>query len=267
MAQALEDRDLGKMQRVPFDGPILAVPTERRVRAFLGGEAIADSTGALILLEKNHTPVYYLPMADVRMDLLEPTSKSTHCPYKGQASYWTIRVGRRTSENAAWAYLDPVDGAEAVKGHIAFYWNRVESWFEEDSEVYVHPHDPFVRVDVLISSRHVKVVVNGVPVAETTRPSLLFETGLPTRYYIPKTDVRMDLMEPSDSTSRCPYKGQASYYHVNAGGKRFEDLAWFYREPIPECPKIENLVSFYNEKVDVYVDGQLQERPESPWSK
>jgi uncharacterized protein (DUF427 family) len=142
----------------------------------------------------------------------------------------------------------------------------MDAWYEEDDEVFVHPRDPHHRVDVLNSSRHVKVVVEGVVVAETRRPRLLFETGLPTRYYIPKIDVRMDLLEPTDSITACPYKGRASYWSVRAGERLLEDLVWVYPAPIPECPKIENLLSFYNEKVDIYVDGELQPRPKTHWS-
>ena len=132
--------------------------------------------------------------------------------------------------------------------------------------MFVHPRDPHHRVDVLNSSRHVKVVVYGELVAETRRPRLLFETDLPVRYYIPRLDVRMDLLEPTDSVSRCPYKGVASYWSLRAGEKVHKDIAWSYKAPIPECPKIENLIAFYNEKVDIEVDGQPLERPRTPWS-
>jgi uncharacterized protein (DUF427 family) len=119
---------------------------------------------------------------------------------------------------------------------------------------------------VLQSSRHLKVRVNGEVVAETERPKILFETGLPPRYYIPPEDVRMDLLEGSEKTTRCPYKGVASYYSVEAGGERVEDLVWYYPEPIPEAPKIRGLLCFFNEKVDLEVDGEAQERPRTQWS-
>ena len=147
-----------------------------------------------------------------------------------------------------------------------FRWNLMDAWYEEDDEVFVHPRDPNHRVDVLNSSRHVKIKVDGELVAETGRPRLLFETDLPVRYYFPRLDVRMDLLEPTDSVSRCPYKGVASYWSVRAGGKVHKDIAWSYKSPIPECPKIENLIAFYNEKVDIEVDGRAVERPMTPWS-
>jgi uncharacterized protein (DUF427 family) len=249
------------------DHRVSTEPSPRRVRAVLAGETIADSTHVLLLSETRHLPVYYFPADDVRMDLLERTDKRTRCPYKGEASYWSIRVCDRVSQNAVWAYEDPIEGREDIKGHLAFYWNRVDAWYEEDDEVFVHPRDPHHRVDVLNSSRHVKIVVGGVVVAESRRPRLLFETGLPTRYYLPKLDVRMDLLTPTDTTTRCPYKGVASYWSVDADGRHVDDVVWTYSPPIPECPKIDNLLAFFQEKVDeVWVDGELEPKPHTPWS-
>jgi uncharacterized protein (DUF427 family) len=142
----------------------------------------------------------------------------------------------------------------------------MDEWYEEDDEVFVHPRDPHHRVDVVNSSRHIRVEVDGQVVAETRRPRLLFETGLPTRYYIPKLDVKSEFLEASSSTTACPYKGRASYYSVRVGDRLIDDLVWYYPSPIPECSKIENLLSFYNEKVDIYVDGELEARPVTPWS-
>jgi uncharacterized protein (DUF427 family) len=227
---------------------------------------IVDSKRVKLLFETGHLPVYYFPVDDVRMDLLEPTDRSTHCPYKGQASYWTVRAGGRMAENAVWGYQDPLPERTDIKGYVAFYWNKMDAWYEEDDEVFVHARDPYHRVDVLNSSRHVQVVIDGETVADTQRPRLLFETGLPTRYYIPKLDVRLDLLEPTDTTTRCPYKGVASYWSVRVGDQVVKDIVWGYPAPIPECSKIENLLCFFNEKVDIYVDGELMQRPRSPWS-
>ena len=155
---------------------------------------------------------------------------------------------------------------EALEGHIGFEWDRLDHWFEEDDEVFVHPRSPYHRVDVLNSSRHVRVELGGVTVAETHRPRLLFETGLPTRYYMPKVDVRMDLLTPTDLRTRCPYKGEAVYWTAEAGGRPYEDVVWSYPAPIPECPKIEGLLCFYNERADIFVDGELQEKPKTKWS-
>ena len=266
MAKALEDRIIETDASRASHYQIRFEPSPRRVRVFFGDMPVADSKDVMLMHETRHLPVYYFPMKDVRMDLLVPTQHSTHCPYKGDASYWTVRVGDRIAENAIWSYPDPLPGCPDIKGYLAFYWNQMDAWYEEDDEVFVHPRDPYHRVDVLHSSRHVRVVIAGETVAETRRPRLLFETGLPTRYYIPKVDVRLDLLRPSQTTTRCPYKGKASYWSVKIGDAEFKDFVWSYPAPIPECPKIENLLCFFNERVDIYVDDELMPKPRTPWS-
>ena len=264
MAKALEDRVIEQVAR-PVTDEILFEPTHRRVRVMFGGLTVADSRGVMLMLEKRRLAIYYFPAKDVRLDLFIPTSyRHTHTG-KGEATFYSLKVGERVAEKAVWRYLEPE--RPDLKDYVAFYWDKMDAWFEEDDEVFVHPRDPYHRVDVLHSSRHVKVVLGGVVVAETNRPSLLFETGLPTRYYIPKVDARLDLLTPTNTSTRCPYKGKASYWSVSVDGKEFKDIVWSYPAPIPECPKIENLLCFYDEKVDaVYVDGELQTRPVTPWS-
>jgi uncharacterized protein (DUF427 family) len=239
------------------DGP-------KRVRTYLGGELIADTTHVKLVWEAPYYPTYYFPQEDVRMELLAPTGRSEHSPSRGEAQYFTVKGGNRQAEDAALHYPDsPID---ELRGLIRFDWGAMDGWFEEDEEVFVHPRDPNTRVDILHSSRHVEVVVNGVKIADTHKPTLLFETGLPTRYYLPKVDVRTDLLTPTDSQSGCPYKGFARYWSVDADGKTLEDLAWSYPTPLPESTKIAGLVSFYNEKVDLIVDGERQERPKTKFS-
>src|SRR5919112_1838035 len=238
----------------------------RRGRGVFGGETVADSRRVKLLHETGHLPVYYFPKEDIRMELLEESDHTTRCPFKGEASYWSVKVGDRVSENAVWGYPEPIDSAPPIAGYVAFYWNRMDHWFEEDEEVYVHPRDPYHRVDVLESSRRVKVSVGGEVIAETERPRVMFETGLPPRYYIPPEDVREEVLLMSETTTRCPYKGVASYWSVEAGGERVEDLVWFYPDPIPEATKIKGLLAFFDEKVDLEVDGERQERPKTQWS-
>ena len=247
-------------------GRVRTEPNQRRVRVFFGGEAVADSSRTLYLFETGHLPVYYFPREDVRFDLLEATSHRTHCPYKGDASYYTVVAGGRRYENAVWAYPDPIESVPELADYMAFYWDLADAWYEEDDEVFRHPRDPYHRVDVLNSSRHVQVRVGGVLVAETRRPRLLFETGLPVRYYVPKLDVRLDLLTPSPTRTRCPYQGEAVYWSVQAGGETLEDLVWSDPAPVPQAPKIENLLAFFNEKADITVDGVSQERPVTKWS-
>ena len=160
----------------------------------------------------------------------------------------------------------PAADGPALAGYFAFDWHAMDAWYEEDEQVYVHARDPYKRIDVCHSSRHIEVFVGGEKVADSRRPRLLFETGLPTRYYLPKEDVRMDLLVPSASHTQCPYKGVASYYSIQAGGQLYPDLVWYYPFPIPECPKIENLLAFYNEKVEIVVDGEREARPQTQWS-
>ena len=240
----------------------------RRVRVVFGGQTIADSRHAVLLREPRLVPVYYFPTSSVRTELMQPTAHRVRSPSRGEASYWTIRVGEKIAEHAAWSYPEPSPNASALRGHVAFQWNLMDAWYEEDEEVFVHARDPYKRVDVLPSSRHVRVVVHGETVADTRRPHLLFETGLPTRYYLPMGDVRRDLLVPSEIASRCPYKGLASYWSVRVGATTVADLAWSYLDPIPECPKIRGLVCFFQEREAMLsVDGEPLPRPTTRWSR
>lgn len=238
----------------------------KRIRVEFNGEIIADTTRALYLFEPPITPVYYVPLDDVRADVLERTDHSTHCPFKGDAVYWDVVVGDRRAENAVWSYPAPIDAVPELAGYAAFYWNRMDRWFEEDQEIFVHARDPHVRLDILPSSRKVEISLNGEMLATSSRALFLFETGLPVRYYLPREDVTADL-SASDRSSACPYKGVASYWHVTAGGAQIDDLVWTYREPVPEAAAIRDHLCFYNEKVDIALDGVAQERPVTKWSK
>jgi uncharacterized protein (DUF427 family) len=236
----------------------------RRVRAFLDHQLLADSQQVLLVFETRRPPVYWFPIEDVRTELLTPDEPAAAT---GSGTLrWCSNAAGRSADFLAWSYVQPSGDLAPLDGHVAFYWNAVDAWYEEDEEVFVHPRDPYTRVDTVHSSRHVRVEVDGQMLAETTRPVLLFETGLPTRYYIPKLDVRMDLLEPTSTVTHCPYKGAASYWSLHIGDKTYRDFVWCYPRPIPEIPKIENLLCFYNEKVDLYVDGVLQERPASPFA-
>jgi uncharacterized protein (DUF427 family) len=266
MATVIEGRESGF--KANLDYRINFERSPRRVRVKFNGEWIADSTAAHLLFETRHLPVYYFPRQDVRLDLMAPTDHHTFCPYKGSAAYWTIRVGDRTSENAVWGYPDPYDEVAAIGDFIAFYWDRVDHWYEEDEEIFVHARDPYKRVDAIASSRHVQVILGGETVADTRRGHFLFETWLPTRYYIPPEDVRIDLLAPSDKATACPYKGRARYWSAKVGDQAFPDIVWSYPEPIAECPKIKGLLAFFNEQVDaILVDGVEVPKPVTPWSK
>ncbi|MBV9415537.1 MAG: DUF427 domain-containing protein [Solirubrobacterales bacterium] len=240
-------------------------PCRKWVRVELGGETIADSRRALLVSESGHQPVYYFPPEDVRADVLEPSDRHTHCPKKGEASYHTIRVGDQVVENGAWYYPEPLAGAEPIRDLIAFYWGRMDHWFEEDEEVFVHPRDPYHRVDVIPTSRHIRVSLDGEVLAETDRAMALFESNLPIRWYLPPEDVTVEL-QPTDTVTRCPYKGIASYYAVRReNGETVKDLIWHYDDPLPAVDRIAGRLCFFNERVDVEVDGETEGRPETPW--
>src|ERR687889_2268832 len=260
------DKSFNFEVRAPSNHLLYFEDSPRRVRVVFGGETIADSKRVRLMHEAGLLPVYYFPIEDVRMGLLEESAHTTHCPFKGDASYWSVRVGERVAENAVWGYPEPIDSCPPIAGYLAFYWRKMDHWYEEDEEVFVHPRDPYHRVDVLESSRHVKVSVNGEVVAETQRPKILFETGLPPRYYMPPEDVREDMLLKSEKSTRCPYKGTASYHSVEVGGGTVEDLVWHYPEPIGAVEGIRDHLCFYNEKVDLEVDGEVQERAVTRWS-
>ena len=245
-------------------GRVRVEPGAKRIRAYLGGEVVADTARPVLVWERPQYPTYYFPAADTRTELLEPDGDIVHSPSRGDGRQFTLRAGGKQAEGAALRYEDsPI---EELRGLIRFEWDAIDAWFEEDEEVFTHPRDPYTRVDILPSSRHVRVAVDGVTVAETTSPRLLFETGLVTRYYIPKPHVRMDLLVPTDTVTHCPYKGQAAYWSVRVGDNLGEDLAWSYRTPLPESQKIAGLVAFYNEQIDLEVDGVGQDRPSSPFA-
>jgi uncharacterized protein (DUF427 family) len=238
--------------------------TPRRVRVIVGDETVADSRRAFLLQESGLQPVYYFPPDDVRQDLLEPSDKHTHCPKKGDASYYTIRVGDRVVKSGAWYYPELLPGApEALQGLIAFYFDRMDRWMEEAEEIDVHPRDPYHRVDVVATDRHIRISVEGELVADTSRALALFETGLPTRWYMPPEDVVAQL-ERSDKISRCPYKGEAGYHSVRlSSGELEKDLIWYYEHPLAEVGRIAGALCFFNERVDIELDGEAEERPES----
>ncbi len=230
----------------------------KRVRAYLEGQLVADTTRPFLVWEWPYYPTYYIPASDVRAELV-PAGKTEHSPSRGDGHLYHVRVGSAAADAAALVYPD--SPLEALRDLVRLDWNSMSEWFEEDEPVYTHPRDPYSRVDILASSRHVRIEIDGVTVAETGQPRILFETGLPPRYYIPLTDLRMDLLRPSDTQTHCPYKGTAGYWSVDTGHSVHEDIVWIYRTPLPESQKIAGLACLYNEKVDLYIDGELQERP------
>ncbi len=235
----------------------------KRIRVYLSGELVADTRTPFLVWEHPYYPTYYLPASDVRAALV-PAGETAHSPSRGDGQVLHVKVATTTAERAALRYPD--SPLEPLRDLVRFDWDAMSEWVEEDEPVYTHPRDPYKRVDILASSRHVRVEVDGVTVAESAQPRILFETGLPPRYYVPLTDVRMDLLRPSATITHCPYKGAATYWSVDTGRAVHDDLVWIYRAPLPESQKIAGLACFYNEKTDIYLDGEFQARPRTKFS-
>lgn len=222
---------------IPAREVLFVDPSPRRVRAVRDGETVIDSRRVRMLHQHGVLARYFFPRADVRWDRLGDV-----------------------------APVEPPAGAPMLEDHVTFAWDDLDAWFEEDEQLISHAIDPYHRVDVRRSSRHVAIAAGGAPLAESRAPHALFETGLPTRWYVPREHVLAEL-EPSTLETRCAYKGVAAYFTVRAGGERLENIAWTYREPRHDASAVRDLVCFFNEAVDLRIDGELQERPRTPWSQ
>ena len=233
-------------------GRVRVETSPKRVRTYLAGQVVADSTKALLVWESPHYPTYYFPVADVRATLVA-AGAGKHSPSRGDAELFDIEVGGATAPGAALRY--PASPIELIREAVRLEWDAMDEWMEEDEPVYTHPRDPYHRIDILASHRHIEVVVDGVTVADSHQPRILFETGLRPRYYLPLVDTRLDLLRPSPTVTHCPYKGAATYFSLAVGDEVYDDLVWIYRAPLPESQKIAGLACFYDEKVDLRIDG------------
>ncbi|MEU8615905.1 DUF427 domain-containing protein [Actinoplanes sp. NPDC048791] len=233
-------------------------PVPRRIRGMLGDRVVLDTTRAVYVWEWPPYPQYYVPAADLAPEVLIDEEQAT----EGSAR----RVGLRSGEVTRSAAGHLHTGGE-LAGLVRLEWDALDAWFEEDEQVFVHPRNPYARVDALRSARHVRVELDGVRLAESATPVIVFETGLPPRYYLPRTAVDFTALVPSETVTACPYKGRTTaYWSVRAGGTLHADLAWSYDFPTRELLPIAGLVSFYNEKVDIFLDGELLDRPRTPFS-
>jgi uncharacterized protein (DUF427 family) len=240
-------------------------PAPRWIRAQLDGQIVVDSTRAVYVWEWAYYPQYYIPLSDVRPGLLVPEGYSQHSP-RGQVEVHSVRAAAGDRKRAARVLVDsPVAG---LSGTVRFEWAALDAWFEEDEQIFVHPRNPYVRVDALQSTRHVLVELDGVVLAESSAPVLVFETGLPTRYYLHRTQVNFEHLIPTDTVTACPYKGTTSgYWSVRTGESVHPDLAWAYDFPTRQLLPIAGMIAFYNEKVDISVNGQRLERPQTHFSR
>ncbi len=234
-------------------------PVPRRIRGFAGGRTIFDSQSALYVWEWPPYPQYYVPQQDVDTSLLRARGKPHRTP-QGNVRGHDLRVGSLLREHAARFVLD--SALEGVAGTVRFDWKSLDQWFEEEEEVFVHPRNPYSRVDALRSRRRVRIEFEGIVLAESPAPVLVFETGLPTRYYVDRGDVKFEHLVASETRTECPYKGRTTaYWSISVDSKTHADLAWSYAFPTRQLLPIAGLVAFLNEKVDVFVDDVKQERP------
>jgi len=236
-------------------------PVPRRVRALVSGETVLDTTGALYVWEWPNYPQYYIPIADVRPELLTPEGHSQHSP-RGVVELYALRVGDVHRPLAAKLLREST--VNGLSGTVRFEWAALDAWLEEDERVFVHPRNPYVRVDALRSTRTVRLELEGAILGQSSSPILVFETGLPTRYYLNRTEVDFTHLVPTRTVTECPYKGTTSaYWSVHVGDHVHPDLAWSYDFPTRQLLPIAGLIAFYNEKVDIFVDGQKLERPKT----
>ncbi|MFC4947814.1 DUF427 domain-containing protein [Pseudonocardia sp. GCM10023141] len=244
-----------------LDGPahkLLMHPFPRRVRAEFAGRTVLDTRAGMLLHETALLPRLYVPEADLDGSAFVATDLTTHCPFKGDATYRSLQVGDRVVENALWAYPEPTAAAPWLAGYASLYWDAADAWFDEDEQVHAHLTDPYTRVDIRPTSRHVQVLAGDTLVAESRSPLVLHETGLPARWYLSPDDVVVALT-PTAARTRCPYKGEAHYWTVTLpGGAELPDAAWGYPEPLPESTRIAGRVSFLHDELRTLVDGQPQ---------
>ena len=224
----------------------------KRFRVQIGSAIVADSRHAHLLHEQGHLPRVYLPRQDVLLDRLVKSDHRSHCPWKGEARYWSA-LG---AQNIAWSYEQPIEGAPPFGDHVSFDLDRVDAWYEEDEKGYAHPRDPYHRVDVCRTSRRVVIRCGGIVLAEAEQPAMLFETALAPRFYLPPDAVQMARFEKSDTVSPCPYKGPGQHWHLVLDDLRIEDAAWTLSGPIGDATAISDWWSFYTDKLEVEVDGK-----------
>lgn len=257
-------------------------PTAKRIRAFVGGEAVVDTTGAWIVWEPRRiVPSYAVPQSDLHGVLVEGAQDSAgdeHAVRLGEGPpVLDPRTGFSVHTAPGHAFDIVTDGASLTgagfvpddptfDGYVIIDFQAFDEWREEDELLVAHARDPFKTVDTRRSSRRVVIGIDGTIVADSTRSIMLFETYLPTRYYLPREDVRMELLHSTETTTACAYKGLASYWSAAIDGSTVEDVAWSFAQPHNYATAVQDMLAFFNERVDITVDGKVLERPRTPWS-
>jgi uncharacterized protein (DUF427 family) len=230
-------------------------PTAKRIRVEFAGETIVDSDLVMTLHEAPIKVVYYFPIEEVAPGVLQESDTQEQSDQWGKRIHWHVTANGKTAEDAAYSYETP-EGQPDLSGYVAFSWNKMDAWYEQSEQVFGHARDPYHRIDARWGDRHVRVVLDGETIAEAERVCFVYETSLPVRHYLPPDAVRADLLTLTETHTRCPYKGLASYYSVKVGENVHEDLAWFYPEPEPDNNKLKDLIAIPFEKVEMYIDGE-----------
>lgn len=228
------------------------------IRGLLGGHTVVDSRDFMFVWEQPYWPWWFFPRDHIAAELVPATFGADDLS-ADTPTFYDLVVRDGVIERAARGY--PESPNEALSALISIDFGALDRWFEEDIEVFVHPRSPFTRVDALSSSRHVVVSLDGVTLADSRKPTLLFETGAPARYYLPATDVDLGLLTRNSHQASCPYKGDSRFYSAAINGKTVADIAWEYLLPRVESQAVAGMICFYNERVDIDVDGIRQPRP------
>lgn len=248
-------------------------PSTNRIRAMVGAQTVVDTTRAVLIWEPRRlVPSYAVPIDDVHATMVPaatPEPEKNNSPFLDPRTPFTLhttpgesRTIRTSTGELPGAAFSPAD--PDLAGYVVLDWAAFDRWLDEDEELVAHPRDPFKRIDTRRSSRHIVVEIDGETVAESDRPVLLSETYLPTRYYLPAPDVHLDLLSPLDFRTACAYKGVAEYWAGRNQGS--PEVAWTYRNPLHDAVPVRDMIAFFNERVDITVDGQRQDRPVTPWS-
>jgi uncharacterized protein (DUF427 family) len=259
----LGERPAGRFDRPVPERVLFIEGVPPRIRGLASGETVVDSDHAMLLHETGRLPVYHFPPAEVRIDLLAETGEREPSA-RGELAWQSLTIGDRVVPRAAGTYPSPA--ADFLEGLIAFRWEALDEWFAEAEQLFGHPKDPYSRIDVCRTTRHVRVLLDGEVLADSRRARVLYEAALPPRWYLPAADVDLDRLVPSGHMTRCAYKGAASYWHVRVGGELVEDLVWSYADPEHDAELVRDMYCFFSEKVDIELDGVVSERPATQWS-
>ncbi|OAG09602.1 DUF427-domain-containing protein [Paraphaeosphaeria sporulosa] len=252
--------DLTKLaQKLASEGPHKIEATPRRVRALFGGSYVLDTTKAYHVWEHPYYPQFYIPSTALTPSA-NLTKNSSVSGTSDKVHFGTLSVTNKTTNTRTTTDRILIFSTKDLKDLVKIDFAALDQWFEEDVPIYQHPKDPYKRIDILSSTRPVKVALDGVTLAESSSPLFLLETTLRTRYYLPPTSVNWEVLSKSDTITYCPYKGRANYYNVTINGKEYKDLVWYYQYPTAESATVVGHLCFYNEKVDVWVDGVKEER-------